>query len=628
MNDSTQGGSPHEASPASSYNSPEPLELAMEALATGKAPDETARTLLQRQTRLVEMQIQQIQLRRWLVGGLMFAMTLGFGAVLWNASHDHSVVIESFSTPQDLEVQGLGGETLAGLLLDRLSAMDTQTDSLRARDTLSNAWSGDIKVEIPNTGVSLGQVDRSLRHWIGHQTRIEGGVYHRGGQIVLTARSDGGAHSFAGTPAEMDKLLQQAAEALFADTQPYLFSKYLEQHGRVDEALVVARKGAVTGSDEERAWCYAQVSNLLGSLDLPGAIAAARRALEIDPQNGLAYLNLSTPETLLGHDEDGVRDGRDGAVLLKSGRGGLSALGVTFGIVNEAIVDDFTGDFTDAAALYRGSASKVTYQGYDRLLPALVAYELARNHDISASRAIAGQLSDPELVGFAGLTGDAIVPAYERSAALADWPAALADLDQIRATTAAQGYLGPVVDQHLLAPRRAVALARSGRVAEATQLAASLPMDCYRCVRTRGTVAAIAGDAAASDRWFGEALKLAPSLTFAYSEWGEAKLARGDDAGAITLFEQARGKGPHWAEPLKFEGDALVRQGKAADALRRYAAAAERAPRWGGLQLAWGHALNSLGRTAEAREKYLAAADMDLSAAERLALQGPSESKP
>jgi len=69
------------APPPPAYTSPEPLELAMESLASGRAPDETARKLLQRQTRLVEMQIQQINLRRWLVGVVVALLLLGIGAV-------------------------------------------------------------------------------------------------------------------------------------------------------------------------------------------------------------------------------------------------------------------------------------------------------------------------------------------------------------------------------------------------------------------------------------------------------------------------------------------------------------------------------------------------------------------
>jgi len=626
MNDSA--GQPPPSQEAPPPTSPDPVELAMEADARGTPLDGTARTLLLRQTRLIEMQIQQIQLRRLLGAGLALLLVLGMVAVTWNAARDRSLVIEAFSTPPDLDGQGLGGEMLASLLLDKLTAIDTQTESLRARETLSNDWAGDIKVEIPNTVVSLGQLDRGLHRWLGHQNRIEGGVYHRDDHLVLTLRAVGGAaHSYTGQARELDGLLQQAAEALFADTQPYLFSKYLEQHGRMDEALAVAHKGALAGSDEERAWSYAQVSNLLGYLDLPGAIVAARKALQIDPQNGLAYLNFSTPETLLGHDEDGVRDLRDGAALLKSGRSGLSSLGLIFGVVNEAILDDFTGDFAGSVEIYRGPASKVTYEGYDRLMPGLTAYELAKNHDVAASRAVDSQLANTEMAGFFILTGDAIVLGYERSAALADWPAALADLDQTIAATRTLGYVGAIIDQRLLAPRRITTLARSGRVAEAAQLASTLPADCYRCVRTRGIVAAVAGDTAASDRWFDEAVKLAPSLPFAYSEWGEARLARGDAVGAITQFRQAQEKGPRWADPLKYEGDALMSDGKAADALPPYAAAAERAPRWGALQLAWGRALDAVGRKAEAQDRYLAASGMDLSAADRAAVQGLSRSQ-
>jgi hypothetical protein len=54
------------------------------------------------------------------------------------------------------------------------------------------------------------------------------------------------------------------------------------------------------------------------------------------------------------------------------------------------------------------------------------------------------------------------------------------------------------------------------------------PLDCYLCVRVRGQIAALRHDASATDHWFAEALRLAPSLPSAESEWGEALLARGD----------------------------------------------------------------------------------------------------
>lgn len=604
------------------YTSPEPLELAMEALASGKAPDDTARTLLQRQTQLVEMQITQIRLRRWLAGGLVMLLLLGTGLVFWNASRDSSLVIEAFTAPPDLDAQGLGGETLAGLMLDKLATMDAQTDSFRSQETLKNDWSGDIKVEIPNTGISIGQLDRGMRAWLGHQTRVAGSIFHRGDKLVLALHGSGGlAQEFSGPADALEPLLQQGAEAVYHATQPYQFSKYLEEHGRTAEALAVAREDAARGPASERAWGYSQVNNLLYSSDIPGALEAGRRAVELDPENSLALLNLSGAQLLLGHDEDGVRNLARGGRMAAAGGSRLSNAGILFGAVNIIGYDDMSGDYLTALRFFSSPQAEISYYGYTELVPGMRASELAHLHEVSAAAAVPGVLPDTDLPKYLSFWNKEYLPAYDRAVESQDWPAALADLEEVDHAAATQGYLGSFARQRILPALRAQVLARLNRFAEARQALAALPLDSYLCIRARAIVEALAGDAAAADRWFGEALRQGPSLPFAYYEWGQAKLARGDARGALALFRQAEKKQAHWADPYKGEGDALTQLNQPGDALDRYAAALEYAPRWGALQLAWGHALDTLERHDEARAKYRAAAGMDLTAADRTAVK-------
>lgn len=623
MNDSAPQPPAAEAAPAPTpATSAEPLEIALQALAGEGAPDETARTLLLSQTRLVEMQMQQIHLRRWLTAGLVALLLLATGSVLRNAARDSSLVIEAFSAPPDLEAQGLSGEVLAGLMLDKLATMDAQTDSFRSHETLKNDWSGDIKVEIPNTGISIGQLDRGLRGVLGHQTRVAGSVFHRGDRLVLALHGSSGlAQEFSAPADSLEQLLQQGAEAVYHVTQPYQFSKYLEEHNRAGEALAVAREDAASGPASERAWGYTQVANLLYAVDIPGSLEAARRSVEFDPQNSLVLLNLSGAESLLGHDEDSLRHITRGAELARAGGGGLSDAGVLFGEVNQGERDQIAGDFVSALRIFSSPRAQVNYFGYTETTPGVRAYEMVRLHDVSSAATLSGVLPDTEFPRYLDFWNLLYLPAYEIAAERQDWPAALADLDQVERVSATQGYVGSFARQHLLPVPRALTLARLNRIAEARQALAALPQDCYPCLRARGVVEALAGDAAASDRWFGEAVRQGPSLPFAYHEWGQAKLQRGDAQAALKLFRQAEAKSPHWADPYKGEGDALVRLDLAGEALDRYAAAFRYAPRWGALQLAWGRALEGLGRKEEAGKKFTAAAALDLSAADRVELQ-------
>ena len=98
-----------------------------------------------------------------------------------------------------------------------------------------------------------------------------------------------------GNDAQLEDMIRKAAEGVFNQTQPYRYSKYLEFSGRMDEAMAVARNDANSSDDpKERAWAWAQMSNLLDHAgnDLAAA-AAGKRAIAEDPGNALAYLNTT-----------------------------------------------------------------------------------------------------------------------------------------------------------------------------------------------------------------------------------------------------------------------------------------------------------------------------------------------
>ncbi len=128
------------------------------------------------------------------------------------------------------------------------------------------------------------------------------------------------------------------------------------------------------------------------------------------------------------------------------------------------------------------------------------------------------------------------------------------------------------------------------------------------CAAFRADVLEARGLTAEADRQYGVAIRLAPSLPFAYQRRGLALLARGDTARAITRFRDANARGPRWADPLKGWGDALAAQGLWAQAAAKYAEAEAFAPRWAELHLAHAEALERLGRRREAEEQIEKAA--------------------
>ena len=88
----------------------------------------------------------------------------GDGCPIWvvqQAAQADGLRVEPFSVPPDLAANGLTGQVVAARLIDRLSELQSQTNTGRPpRYAYSVRW-GDktIKLEIPETGVSLEDMD-------------------------------------------------------------------------------------------------------------------------------------------------------------------------------------------------------------------------------------------------------------------------------------------------------------------------------------------------------------------------------------------------------------------------------------------------------------------------------------
>jgi hypothetical protein len=140
-----------------------------------------------------EVDIRRIALRLR-VGFQIFlvlvATIFAIGALIMirDAIKDHGLVVEAFSVPPDLSKDGLTGEVVATRFLDKLQAMQTATTSERPADSYQYNWGSDIKVEIPETGLSLREFSKLLRDRFGHANHITGEVIRTATGIAVTAR--------------------------------------------------------------------------------------------------------------------------------------------------------------------------------------------------------------------------------------------------------------------------------------------------------------------------------------------------------------------------------------------------------------------------------------------------------
>jgi tetratricopeptide (TPR) repeat protein len=143
------------------------------------------------------------------------------------------------------------------------------------------------------------------------------------------------------------------------------------------------------------------------------------------------------------------------------------------------------------------------------------------------------------------------------------------------------------------------------------------PLDCDMCIRFRGRIDALERNWGGARYWFERAAAQAPSLPFAYTDWGAMLLAKGDYDGAIVKFKTANLKGPHFADPLEMWGEALIAKNRSDLALAKFAEAEKYAPNWGRLHLKWGEALLWSGNKAEAKKQFATAAALDLAPSEK-----------
>ncbi len=582
-------------------------------LALAGASREDAREFLKKQGAFIDdqrhhlhEQFKQLRLAIWekrlgvllrLTTAMVGLVVAGFlGVAVWNAAHADGLVIDAFSVPPELAQHGITGEVVASRMLDRLTDLQSRTISVRAAQSFDNNWGNDIKVEIPETGVSFGEVYRYLKGSLGHEIHLSGEVVRTQTGITLTTRVSGeSGASFSGTEADLGSLVETAAENVFGGTQPYRYAVYLGSHGRPNEAFEVYRNLAKAGSGKDRPWGYMGWSHQAYDSETTDV---AKRLLESayarEPDNAVMVGELAIDEVDRSRPENALRLCMQTlSILGHPDQQLISASGVA--IVreeNEARAAGLTGDFQKAAqTLADVVANRATGQPTSPFLSLFQTHE----HDLAAARATLGEPAQGNVFSplFNAIWGVAAQMSIDSEAQ--DWSGVVARGRDLLPLS--QKYPGTRFRSlTLTVPLTAYAEAKLGNIAVAEAQIASTPGDCYDCLRARARIAALSGQATRADWWFDRAVTAAPSIPFAYADWGQALLARGQPDAAIAKFAVANQKGPQFADPLEGWGEALMAKNQSHLALAKFEEAEKYAPNWGRLHLKWGEALGYAGK--------------------------------
>lgn len=140
----------------------------MAAAASGNPLPDIARRVLEEQAGLLRAQRTELKLRHtgelvraalWAILAIVaFAFVALLISLIWRASRSDALIVESFRVPPALEARGMSGEVVATQVLDRLAAMEQQSDSIRAAKTYGNNWGDELKIDIPNTSATAEQL--------------------------------------------------------------------------------------------------------------------------------------------------------------------------------------------------------------------------------------------------------------------------------------------------------------------------------------------------------------------------------------------------------------------------------------------------------------------------------------
>ncbi len=506
---------------------------------------------------------------------VVIVIGIGIAVMLHDAFTSHSVVIDAFEAPATLSARGVTGTVVANDVLDELTRMQdaTHTAVTDLKRSLSNAWSNQVKVDVPETGISLGEISRLLRARFGHDVHIGGELVETpSGGLALTVRGDRlDPKTFTGGADDYPKIVVDAAQYLYAGFQPYLWAVYLAQSGRCPEAIAFDKSVFASADNTQRAlllvnWANCGLTADPSTASAREAVEKYQEAIELSPDLQLAYLNEAAMLSNLGEQEAAWRVSE----ILRRIAGARPAPQYHVGL------DDLTWDLPAELEGWRALVSAQAGRSNEDLQIARVDVQL---HDPTAAALIlqTSPINDQN-------PADSALAHYARGL----WAEEVGDASQaaieMEAAVAIQSPLVALVISPVLRCQIAPIEEAAGHPDKADAILANpAATHLVDCQRFRGDIQDHRGDWTGAQQAYAAAVALAPDLPAGYYSWGVALARHGDLADALAKLQAAHQRGPHWADPLKTWGDVLAKQGHFRQALAKYDEALKYAPNWAAL---------------------------------------------
>ena len=248
---------------------------------------------------------------------ILVATVIGIGVavLIHDAITSRRVVIEPFHAPPNLAARGIDGTVVASGLLDQLGQLQSATRTGFIARNLASAWTNNISLSVPETGISISEISRLLRDRFGHDVLIDGDLIEPlTGGLALTVRGNTvPPKTFEGSATEIQKLTIEAAEYVYSKSQPARWAAYLTNEERYEEAVQFVRTAIASAEPPERpallnSWGIA-IQNTGGST--LEALKFYQAAVKLQPNYWVAHSNVMNSLMMDGDEEGAWRAGED-----------------------------------------------------------------------------------------------------------------------------------------------------------------------------------------------------------------------------------------------------------------------------------------------------------------------------
>jgi tetratricopeptide (TPR) repeat protein len=169
---------------------------------------------------------------RWIIY-IVCAAILSVPVAIWLRSvlQARGIRVEPFSVSQNFAKKELSGEGVAELLVAKLNEAYAKVNSRHYVQSLNDDIADEIKIEIPETGTTFGDLNRYMRDLLGHETHIIGVVYESGEDLTIdvvvgTKTCQAARPSASGEKPDLDVMMEELSKCILAETQPYLGAIY------------------------------------------------------------------------------------------------------------------------------------------------------------------------------------------------------------------------------------------------------------------------------------------------------------------------------------------------------------------------------------------------------------------